>query len=191
MTLDYRKGDLAVNSISGLFPKENHEWIKWIQDGKAIRIDEKDKVLSRINSLRTNPEEAERIGLNLDSTAKIIKDFENPSISVENSSSDPKNSNDNIRKAQRSAAYIAYKGDMNRINNDSDLELGKVDFTTWRQRDNALRTKYSPSYMDFRYDKMGIAYDYSGLSALFDGSDWPREVFSIQLFSFFRDSYLF
>ena len=33
---------------------------------KAIRIDEKDKVLSLINSLRTNPEEAERIGLNLD-----------------------------------------------------------------------------------------------------------------------------
>ena len=90
VTLDYRKGDLAVNSISGLFPKENHEWIKWIQDGKAIRIDKKDKVLSLIDSLRTNPEEAERIGLNLDSAAKIIKDFENPSISAENLSSDTK-----------------------------------------------------------------------------------------------------
>lgn len=90
VTLDYRKGDLAVNSISGLFPKENHEWIKWIQDGKAIRIDKKDKVLSLINSLRTNPEEAERIGLNLDSAANIIKDFENPSVSSENSSSDTK-----------------------------------------------------------------------------------------------------
>ena len=90
VTLDYRKGDLAVNSISGLFPKENHEWIKWIQDGKAIRIDKKDKVLSLIDSLRTNPEEAERIGLNLDSSAKIIKDFENPSISAENLSSDTK-----------------------------------------------------------------------------------------------------
>lgn len=90
VTLDYRKGDLAVNSISGLFPKENHEWIKWIQDGKAIRIDKKDKVLSLINSLQTNPEEAERIGLNLDFAAKIIKDFENPSVSSENSSSDTK-----------------------------------------------------------------------------------------------------
>lgn len=76
--------------------------------------------------------------------------------------------------AQRSAAYKAYKGDMNRIINDSDLEFGRVDFTTWRQRDNALRTKYSPSYMDYRYDKMGIAYDYSGLSALFDGSDFEE-----------------
>lgn len=76
--------------------------------------------------------------------------------------------------AQRSAAYKAYKGDMNRIINDSDLVFGRVDFTTWRQRDNALRVKYSPSYMNYRYDKMGIAYDYSGLSALFDGSDFEE-----------------
>ena len=76
--------------------------------------------------------------------------------------------------AQRSAAYKAYKGDMNRIINDSDLEFGRVDFATWRQRDNALRVKYSPSYMDYRYDKNGIAYDYSGLSALFGGSDFEE-----------------
>lgn len=75
---------------------------------------------------------------------------------------------------QRSAVYKAYKGDMNRIVNDSDLEFGRVDFNTWRQRDNALRVKYSPSYMDYRYDKNGIAYDYSGLSALFDGSDFEE-----------------
>lgn len=76
--------------------------------------------------------------------------------------------------AQRSAAYKAYKGDMNRIINDSDLEFGRVDFNTWRQRDNALRAKYSPSYMNYRYDKNGIASDYSGLSALFGGSDFEE-----------------
>lgn len=76
--------------------------------------------------------------------------------------------------AQRSAAYKAYKGDMNRMGNDSGFELGYIDFTTWRQRDNALRVKYSPSYMNYRYDKMGIAYDYSGLSALFGGSDFEE-----------------
>lgn len=81
--------------------------------------------------------------------------------------------------AQRSAAYKAYKGDMNRIINDSDLEFGRVDFTTWRQRDNALRVKYSPSYMDYRYDKNGIAYDYSGLSALFDGSDFEEDAYKL------------
>lgn len=76
--------------------------------------------------------------------------------------------------AQRSAAYRAYKGDMNRIINDSDLEFGRVDFTTWRQRDNALRAKYSPSYMDYRYDENGIVNDYSGLSQLFGGSDFEE-----------------
>ena len=81
--------------------------------------------------------------------------------------------------AQRSAAYKAYKGDMNHIINDSDLEFGRVDFTTWRQRDNALRAKYSPSYMDYRYDKNGIAYDYSGLSALFDGSDFEEAAYKL------------
>lgn len=81
--------------------------------------------------------------------------------------------------AQRSAAYRAYKGDIDRIVNDTDLELGRVDFTTWRQRDNALRTKYSPSYMNFRYDKMGITFDYSGLSALFDGSDFEEAAYKL------------
>lgn len=81
--------------------------------------------------------------------------------------------------AQRSAAYKAYKGDMNRIINDSDFEFGRVNFTTWRQRDNALRAKYSPSYMNYRYDKNGIAYDYSGLSALFDGLDFEEAAYKL------------
>lgn len=75
---------------------------------------------------------------------------------------------------QRSAAYKAYKNDLGRVSNDADLEFGRVDFTTWRQKDNALRGKYSPSYMDYRYDDNGIAYDYSGLSSLFDGSDFEE-----------------
>lgn len=76
--------------------------------------------------------------------------------------------------AQRSAAYKAYKGDMNRMGNDSDFELGYIDFNTWRQKDDALRAKYSPSYMNYRYDKDGTAYDYSGLSALFGGTDFEE-----------------
>lgn len=81
--------------------------------------------------------------------------------------------------AQRSAAYKAYKGDMNRIINDSDLEFGRVDFTTWRQRDNALRVKYSPSYMDYRYDENGIVSDYSGLSQLLGGSDFEEAAYKL------------
>lgn len=81
--------------------------------------------------------------------------------------------------AQRSAAYKAYKGDMNRIINDSDLEFGRVDFTTWRQRDNALRVKYSPSYMDYRYDENGIVSDYSGLSQLLGGSYFEEAAYKL------------
>ena len=84
VTLNYNANGIEINSISGLFPKENHEWIKWIQDGKTIRIDQKEKVQDLINSLRTNPAESERIGLNLDSVSKLVQDFENPKISEEN-----------------------------------------------------------------------------------------------------------
>ena len=68
---------------------------------------------------------------------------------------------------------------MNRIINDSDLEFGRVDFNTWRQRDNALRTKYSPSYMDYRYDENGIVSDYSGLSQLLGGSDFEEAAYKL------------
>lgn len=76
--------------------------------------------------------------------------------------------------AQRSEAYKAYKGDINRMGNDSGFELGLIDYATWVRTDNAIKMKYSPSYMNYRYDKMGIAFDYSGLSALFDGSDFEE-----------------
>ena len=84
VTLNYKSNGIEINSVSGLFPKDSHEWIKWIQDGKAIRIDQKEKVLDLINSLRTNPAESERIGLNLDSAAKIVKEHVNPQVEGEN-----------------------------------------------------------------------------------------------------------
>lgn len=81
--------------------------------------------------------------------------------------------------AQRSAAYKAYKGDINRMGNDSGFELGLIDYATWVRTDNAIKMKYSPSYMKYRYDKMGIAFDYSGLSALFDGSDFEEAAYKL------------
>ena len=50
----------------------------------AIRIDQKEKVLSLIDILRTNPAESERIGLNLDSAAKIVILIEKTSGSEKN-----------------------------------------------------------------------------------------------------------
>ena len=43
-----------------------------------VTKDQKDKVLDLTDSLRTNPADSVRIGLDLDSVAKIIKNFENP-----------------------------------------------------------------------------------------------------------------
>ncbi len=84
VTLNYKAGDIEINSISGLFPKDNAEWLKWIQDGKAIRIDGKEKIQSIIDSQRTtNTVESERIGLDLNETTKIVKDFENPKLDEE------------------------------------------------------------------------------------------------------------
>lgn len=84
VTLNYKAGDIEINSVSGLFPKDSLEWLKWIQDGKAIRIDQKEKVQAIIDSQRTtNTVESERIGLNLDDAAKIVKSFENPTAEGE------------------------------------------------------------------------------------------------------------
>lgn len=86
VTLNYKAGDIEINSVSGLFPKDSLEWLKWIQDGKAIRIDQKEKVLAIIASQRTtNTVESERIGLNLDDVAKIVNNFENPTITEDDS----------------------------------------------------------------------------------------------------------
>ena len=76
VTLNYKAGDIEINSVSGLFPKEDHEWINWIQTKKGGTIFEKDKVQALIASLRTNPAESNRIGLNLDLVANILNDSE-------------------------------------------------------------------------------------------------------------------
>ena len=51
------------------------------QDGKAIRIDQKEKVLELIDHLRTtNTAASANIDLNLDDAANIVNNFENPEI---------------------------------------------------------------------------------------------------------------
>ena len=71
---------------------------------------------------------------------------------------------------ERVAAYNGYKADVARMQNDADLNNGKIDYVTWRQIDNGIRTKYAPSYPEYRYDKDGNIMDYSGLTALFEGT---------------------
>ena len=89
VTLNYKANGIEINSVSGLSPKDSIEWLKWIQDGKAIRIDKKSKVREIIDSQRTtNTVESERIGLNLDYVTKIVENFENPAIREQNNNAE-------------------------------------------------------------------------------------------------------
>ena len=69
-----RKG-LVVNDIRGIFNKDNAEWLNWINQGKALYLN-KEEIQALIDKQRTNLAEVEY--LDLDSVAKIVKDFENP-----------------------------------------------------------------------------------------------------------------
>ena len=77
--------ELEINSIRTVFPKSYHDWIHWINQGKLLRADDKKGIKAIIDALRTNPVDYISVD-DLNSAAKIVKDFENPSISEENSS---------------------------------------------------------------------------------------------------------
>ena len=68
---------LEVSDIRGIFPKDNAEWLNWITQGKADYLN-KEKIQTLIDKQRINLAEVEY--LNLDSVAKIVESFENPSI---------------------------------------------------------------------------------------------------------------
>ena len=75
--LNQNRRGLDINDIRGIFPKNNAEWLNWITHGKMLYVD-KTKIQDLIDKQRTNLAEVEY--LDLDSIAKIIKDFENPNI---------------------------------------------------------------------------------------------------------------
>ena len=66
--------ELHINSIRNVFPKDNAEWLNWISQGKLLRVN-KEKVQNLINQQRTILADVDY--LDLDSIAKIVKDFEN------------------------------------------------------------------------------------------------------------------
>jgi len=89
LSLNFQHDGLIVNSIRGLYPKDLHEWLTWIQDEKSLYLD-KEKIQKLIDQQRRNLADVEY--LNLDSINNIIQNFENPSLSAkknENSSMSP------------------------------------------------------------------------------------------------------
>lgn len=69
---------LEINSIRNVFPKDNNEWLNWIQEKKALRIDAKAKIQAVIDALRINPVDYSYLDLNL--ISKIVKDFKSPRL---------------------------------------------------------------------------------------------------------------
>ena len=80
MSLNYNRDGLDVNSIRGLFPKDLHKWLMWIQKGNALYID-KEKVQNLIAQQRTNLADVSNLDLN--SINSIIDNFENTSDKIE------------------------------------------------------------------------------------------------------------
>ena len=68
---------LQVNSIRTVFPKDNHEWLTWIQEGKSRYLD-KETIKALIAQQRIHPADVNHLDLNL--IAKIVDNFENPKV---------------------------------------------------------------------------------------------------------------
>ncbi len=73
-----KRGSVEISSVRGIFNKNNAEWLNWISQGKAVYLN-KEKIQALIDQQRTNL--ADVAYLDLDSTTKIIQNFENPSLS--------------------------------------------------------------------------------------------------------------
>lgn len=72
-----KRGNAEVSSIRGLYPKDNAEWLNWINQGKLLYVD-KEKIQNLINQQRRTLADVEY--LDLDSATKIVKEFVNPKL---------------------------------------------------------------------------------------------------------------
>lgn len=67
--------NIVISDIRGLFPKDIHEWLNWIHQGKALYLD-KSKIQILIDQQRISLAEVEY--LDLDLIEILIRDFKNP-----------------------------------------------------------------------------------------------------------------
>lgn len=82
--LNQSRRGIEVNDIRGLFPKDTAEWLNWINQGKLLYAD-KEKIQTLIDQQRINLAEVDY--LDLDSAAKVVESFENPSVEAGNPAS--------------------------------------------------------------------------------------------------------
>ena len=77
------RNGIEVSSIRGIFPKTNAKWLNWIVQGNADYLN-KEKIQALIDKQRTNLADVEY--LDMDSVAKVVEKFENPSVDEEKNS---------------------------------------------------------------------------------------------------------
>ncbi|MBR3798748.1 MAG: hypothetical protein IKK36_07535 [Bacteroidales bacterium] len=66
---------ISVSNIRGIFPKDNHEWLNWILQGKTLFLNKK-KIQNLIDIQGMTFSEPTYLNLNL--VTKIVKNFKNP-----------------------------------------------------------------------------------------------------------------
>jgi hypothetical protein len=90
------KQRLLVNSIRSIFPKDTHEWVNWINQGKGLYYN-KEKVLNFLTNSRhpadvafgfpevnrVQQEKSKLSELALNSAANVVKSFQNPKLPEE------------------------------------------------------------------------------------------------------------
>ena len=95
-----------VNSIRGLFPKDNVKWLNWISQGKLLFVN-KEKIQNIIDKQQTSP--ADVAYLDLDFVAKVVQNFENPKFFEEKISTEQEN-NQIIASSKVNYLENAYPG---------------------------------------------------------------------------------
>ena len=89
-----KRGSAEISSIRGLYPKDNAEWLNWISQGKLLYVN-KEKIQILIDQQRRNLTDVEYLDLNY--VAKVIKNFDNPTLSEE------KNEETRLKASKRKA----------------------------------------------------------------------------------------
>ena len=122
-------------STLGLFPKDLHEWLNWIQQGKALYLDKK-KIQTLIAQQRINLAEVDY--LDLDSVEKIIHDFEN---FKKNPGKISEISQKNVLEPERKNPYLTMPIDIVRRHAETGVQLAKE---ALRKRTEEKQNKVGP-----------------------------------------------
>ena len=134
---------------------------------KAVGASEEDvhKYLFCKHGLERNVEMAFRDAVNKDVTAAQKKYQEDLKKWKEESKVATQSQQTGPEKPEEPKGALdihkAYREDEDRVVNEMAWRRGLIDYQTYRETDDAIRTKYAPDYLEFR------SKDYAGLTGLF------------------------